>query len=348
MWRKTESCLTCRMGSWKAYIGYKAAFDTINRKKLFMKLNIPEYLIKAVEEIYRYTPYTSGDATFHTERGLKQGCPLSPLLFAIYFHGMDEVLRKWQSGGIVVGKNKIFALAYADDIVLLATTPGNLKDMLGRRLRYSQRLDMIISTEKRKVMKFSKGGIASTERCTCGTDLGFTFQCNGGFSKHGQSLASKGSRMVSEVWSLGELKFQQSFIVFLIIRTIISSRSGSTTVSRTHPASATRHRSSIITRVRVYRRLETYITRKPAAPAAPWTDHGDAIDRLLDRRRDYSICAIHLSTGQSPQCKSPKGKLFQKTKLLEMLNQEVSHMINIEQQQYQSPEGNFCLPTASF
>lgn len=180
------------------------------------KLRIPEYLVRAIQQIYSYTPYTIGKTTFHTDRGLKQGCPLSPLLFAIYFHDMDLILRKWQSGGIVVGNTKIYSLAYADDIVLLATTPGDLKDMLARLVRYSDRLDMIMSPEKSKVMKFSKGGSSSTQNWPCGAAnleevkafsyLGFTFQCNGGFSKHVQTMASNGAKRVSATWSIGELK----------------------------------------------------------------------------------------------------------------------------------------------
>lgn len=81
---------------------------------------IPEYLIQAIVDIYAEARYTVADCTFSTGRGLKQGCPLSPILFALYISDLEDCLCKWQSGGIVVGKSKFHSLAYADDIVLLA------------------------------------------------------------------------------------------------------------------------------------------------------------------------------------------------------------------------------------
>lgn len=207
-----------------AFIDFKAAFDGINRQKLWQKmrkLQIPEYIVQAIEEIYRCTPYQIGNTEFITSRGLKQGCPLSPILFAIYISDMDRVLRDWQSGGIRIGNITIFSLAYADDIVILATTPGELKDMLDCLYRYSTRRDMIINVAKSKVIKFSRGGIRSTQRWACGGAfleevrnfcyLGFTFQTSGRFSEHIKKLTSQGKRRVSLVWSIGELKFPNSF-----------------------------------------------------------------------------------------------------------------------------------------
>lgn len=79
-----------------AFIDFKAAFDMISRSKLFKKLrkmNIPEYLVAAIEDIYAVTPYNICGKTVWTDRGLKQGCPLSPLLFALYISDIDKVME---------------------------------------------------------------------------------------------------------------------------------------------------------------------------------------------------------------------------------------------------------------
>lgn len=60
-------------------------------------LQIPDYLISAIKEIYRITPYEINYKQFYTERGLKQGCPLSPLLFAIYISDHEKILQNFKA-----------------------------------------------------------------------------------------------------------------------------------------------------------------------------------------------------------------------------------------------------------
>ena len=78
-------------------------------------IGIPEYIVAAVEEIYRDTVYFIGSSSFRTKTGLRQGCPLSPLLFAIYISDVEKVFSNWQSGGVRIGPTKIYSLAYGDD-----------------------------------------------------------------------------------------------------------------------------------------------------------------------------------------------------------------------------------------
>lgn len=115
------------------FIDLKAAFDTINREQLWKimeRLKISRYLINCIKEIYRVTPLTVGTTTFFTSKGLKQGCPLSPILFALYIYDLDDVLRSAQSGGSVIGRRKVFSLVYADDVAVLAEDERDMKEML--------------------------------------------------------------------------------------------------------------------------------------------------------------------------------------------------------------------------
>ena len=64
-----------------AFIDFKAAFDTVNRKKLMSKMKkmgVPPYLLNAIADIYLDTQYCLEGEHFTTCKGLRQGCPLSP------------------------------------------------------------------------------------------------------------------------------------------------------------------------------------------------------------------------------------------------------------------------------
>ena len=81
---------------------------------------------------------------FTSHRGLKQGCPLSPLLFALYIADLEHVLKRNQLGGVFVGRKKFYNLAFADDLVLLAYTPNELKDMMRALQRFATGKHLVI------------------------------------------------------------------------------------------------------------------------------------------------------------------------------------------------------------
>lgn len=60
----------------------------------------------------------------------------SPTLFSLYTGNLKEKLRRGQAGGVVVRRIKLWSLVYADDIVLLAKTAKELKEMMDRTKRY--------------------------------------------------------------------------------------------------------------------------------------------------------------------------------------------------------------------
>ena len=123
----------------------------------------------------------------------------------------------------MIGKQKIFSLAYADDIVLLSERETDMQEMIGALYRYSVRKQLTVNTEKSKMMVFSKGGRISKVRWKFGDTnveevkqfkyLGFHFQSSGKFNKHMESMTSIGKRRVAEVWGIGERKLKDNFLV---------------------------------------------------------------------------------------------------------------------------------------
>jgi hypothetical protein len=61
---------------------------------------------------------------FHSGRGLRQGCPLSPLLFILIMEGLSLALKRSQADGLLSGIKvsrfiKILHLLFVDDILIM-------------------------------------------------------------------------------------------------------------------------------------------------------------------------------------------------------------------------------------
>lgn len=47
---------------------------------------------------------------------------MSLTLFNVYISDLGKEIKKEQAGGVTIGKEKVWTITYADDIVLLAKT----------------------------------------------------------------------------------------------------------------------------------------------------------------------------------------------------------------------------------
>jgi len=86
---------------------------------------------------------------FSVQNGVKQGGVLSPILFCI---NMDGLLNKLHSSmiGCCIGSQFTGALAYADNIVLLAPTARAMRVMLKTCEDYAKDFDVTFNASKSK------------------------------------------------------------------------------------------------------------------------------------------------------------------------------------------------------
>ena len=85
------------------------------------------------------------------ERGVKQGCPLSPTLFSIFINDLIDCLNK-EIKGITSGLCQVHALLYADNLVLIGDKPETLKDLLQALNWWCTENNMDINLDKSKII----------------------------------------------------------------------------------------------------------------------------------------------------------------------------------------------------
>ena len=106
----------------RGYAGFQKAFDTVPHKTILGSLKaqgLDQHSISIIEGMYREACTQIGDTgdRIALRRGVKQGDPLSPLLFNIV---MDPVVRALQDEGDSIRGQVIGGLVFADEIIVLS------------------------------------------------------------------------------------------------------------------------------------------------------------------------------------------------------------------------------------
>lgn len=88
---------------------------------------------------------------FSIKKGVKQGDPLSPIIFN---SALEEVIRKlsWEQKGININGEELNNLFFADDLVIISSNLEELKEMLKELIESGEATGLKINISKTKIL----------------------------------------------------------------------------------------------------------------------------------------------------------------------------------------------------
>ena len=152
-----------------AYIDFSKAYDRVDRAILWRVLRgcglhgAALGTVQAMYESVRMQVRMRGKlgSAFESGVGVKQGCPLSPLLFGILVDRLEPFLERRCPGvGTHLATSLVRALLYADDVVLASETADGLRSMLQALEVFCRANSLFVNTKKSEVVVYGRRWIS--------------------------------------------------------------------------------------------------------------------------------------------------------------------------------------------
>ena len=156
-----EKCIEYNKELYLAFIDYTKAFDSVKHDCVMKSLEeqgVDVRYIEIIREMYRnLEARVKTDKTgkyFRIKRGVRQGDPLSALLFNCV---LESVFREmnWVGIGIHINGKYLNNLRYADDIILIAKSKQELNEMIQTLNEEGKKKGLTMNINKTKIL--SKG-----------------------------------------------------------------------------------------------------------------------------------------------------------------------------------------------
>jgi hypothetical protein len=141
------------------FIDYQKAFDSVEPEAVWRSLHlqgIETGYIDLLQKCYQdcsttFTPFYN-EVQVPITRGVRQGDPISPNLFAACLEGMFKNMD-WSQYGIPINGQKLNHLRFADDIVLISHNSTEANIMLNQLIHESRKVGLKINESKTKCLR---------------------------------------------------------------------------------------------------------------------------------------------------------------------------------------------------
>ena len=142
-----------------AFVDFRKYFDTINRDLLFYKLlsqGISGHFYRLIKSMYNSNIYRVKTAqgltnNIQSTSGLKQGCNLSPILANLYQNDLPNIFDS-SCNPVQLGDSSFNSLSWADDLLLISTSPAGLQKCLDSLNAYCKKWALEVNPDKTKYM----------------------------------------------------------------------------------------------------------------------------------------------------------------------------------------------------
>jgi len=147
--------------TYACFFDARKAFDTVPREAMLGRLiakGVTGKMFKAIDQMYQHAANVArvdGEMSerFPVERGVAQGCPMSPFLYAVFIDSVLEDLdARCAADGVPVGSPEwarmLVGQLYADDLTTLATSAAGKQRVLDVVRAHSQRWGWDLATAK--------------------------------------------------------------------------------------------------------------------------------------------------------------------------------------------------------